>query len=153
MIRLQSISPLRFEDGFRIRVWSEDSPPFYALSHVSAPEGADGPALSAVPLYSADLFLTPASCFLEDRELVLRPFDILFLPPDTPHHIMFAKENARRITALFLPSPPESPFGSDPMRMLDLLSGSGPAYRLPADNAAAHGALRPRRGDQGNGER
>ena len=137
MIRLQSVSPLRFENGFRIRVRSEDSPPFYALGHVSGPEGADGSVLSSVPFYSAVLFLTPASCFLEDGELVLRPFDILFLPPDTPRLIMFSEENARRITALFLPSPPGSPFAGDQMRMLDLLSGSGPAYRLPAQDMKA----------------
>ncbi len=137
VIILRSISPLRFEDGFRIRVRSEDSPPFYALHHVSSQEGADGPVLSSVPFYSADLFLSPASCFLEDGELVLRPFDLLFLPPDTPRLIVSSEENARRIASLFLPLPPGSPFSDDQMRILDLLSGSGPAYRLPAEDMKA----------------
>ncbi|MBR4501333.1 MAG: helix-turn-helix transcriptional regulator [Clostridia bacterium] len=134
MILLQSKSPLLFEDGFHIRVRSEDRPPFYAISHVSAPNERDGHSLSAVPFYSIHLFLCPASCILENGELLLRPFDILFLPPDTPRRFIFTEENTRQVTAFFLPAPPGSPFGSDQIQLLDLLSLSGPVYRLPAED-------------------
>ena len=137
MISLQSKKTLIFEDGFQIRVRSEDCPPYYTVSHVSLLDIRDEQVLTRVTFYSVSLFLCTGSCVLEDGELLLRPFDILLLPPDTPRRFTTGEENARQINALFLPAPPGSPFEGDSRQILSLVTGSGPVYRLPAEDMKA----------------
>ncbi|MBR6706687.1 MAG: helix-turn-helix transcriptional regulator [Clostridia bacterium] len=137
VISLQPKNTLIFEDGFQIRVRSEDRPPSYTISHVSLPDIRDEQGLAQVPFYSVSLFLCAGACVLEDGEWFLRPFDILFLPPDTPYSFTAGEENARQINVLFLPAPPGSPFEGDNRQILSLVTGSGPVYRLPAEDMKA----------------
>ncbi len=122
---------LLYEEGLRVRIRSEEDPPFYLLDCLSSgpPEGERSRRGSG--LWGLYVILSPGTFFPSGNgDIPLQPFDILALAPGMPP----PERTGACLSVRFLPEVSPA-LGSEYRQLLALFGGNAPVYRFPPDIA------------------